>query len=754
MKHRTHIPFQLTAISAMVLITGSVVAQTEAPEAESPYAPLLVETRPLNTRWQTDYAGGVQLGAGYTSDDNYMFGQYNGLHESGTTVIGNLRWQDFSESESYWRASISDLGLDTREGELLWGRSDKLRIKLGFDSQIQVRNNTGETPFGGSDSALQLPTNWETGNTTSDFGQLEASLYRFDRELERDTLFAGVEAKLSDNWRIDSSLSYEEKQGTSDTAGAMYVDASAGDAAFLPMPIDYRTTEFDVGLIYGNGKLNMEGRLDYSDFDNKDDVLVWQNPYSSRYPDSAGGMGLAPDNDQLRGRITGQYIITPTARFQFDGSYGVANQDQDYLDYSINPAASIVEPLPRDSFDGEATTGTLNAKLWFRPLNKLDIEAFYKGRERDYDNPRDGYRYIRGDGLSQPREALTVYNTSHHFISQTTGLEATYRMPKRSRLTMEYAYENIERENTAVEETKEDRVTVGYRIQPTPEFTTRIEFLYGNRNASTYQWDQRYYALLDTQLINATPDNQRYINHPELSQYYMSNRVQERGKLDLGWLPTEHWNLIFNLLVQNDDYDKTYTGLRYAYWERYHFSASYNPSAEVSATFYGGFDQFDSELMGRSFRGGNEKNAFEIYPPLPQASDPSRDWRTDTSDESVTVGANLNWQPTDKLDLEADYSFVDTQSDQKFRSYGAADVSPENLPSIDTTLHHFVASGTWHMREDLSLKLDYQYYRYSSDDWALQGVQANTIDKVLTFGARNPNEKIHYVGVSAIYRWQ
>ena len=755
MKQRTQIPFQLTAISAMVLMTSGAVAQTEdEPKAEGPYTPLLMETRPLTTRWQTDYAGGVQLGAGYTSDDNSMFGQYNGLHESGATVIGNLHWQDFSRSDSYWRASVSDLGLDTREGELIWGRSDNLRVRVGFDSQIQVRNNSGETPFGGSDNALRLPANWETGSTTATFGQLEASLRQFDRELERDTLFAGVEAKLSDNWRIDSSLSYEEKQGTSDIAGAMYVDASAGDSAFLPMSVDYRSTDFDLGLIYSNGKLNMEGRLDYSDFENKDDILLWQNPYRSRYPDSSGGMGLAPDNDQLRGRITGQYVITPTARFQFDGSYAVANQDQDYLSYSVNSAASITEPLPRDSFDGEAQTGTLNAKLWLRPLRKLDVEVFYKGRERDYDNPRDGYRYIRGDGSRQPREALTVYNTSHHFISKTMGIEATYRMPKRSRLQVEYAYENVERENAAVEETKEDRITVGYRIQPVHNFTTRLELLYGNRQASTYNWDQRYYALLDVELINATPDNQRYINHPQLSQYYMSNREQERGKLDVSWLPADNWNLNFNLLVQNDDYDKTYTGLRYSYWERYHFSASYNPTSGVSATLYGGFDQFESEQMGRSFRGGIEKNAFAIYTPLPQASDPDRDWRTDSTDESVTVGANLHWQPAESIELEADYSFVDTQSDQKFRSYGAADVNPENLPTVETTMHHFVASGTWHMREDLSLKMDYQYYRYSSDDWALQGVQADTIDKVLTFGARNPNEQIHYVGVSAIYRWQ
>jgi MtrB/PioB family decaheme-associated outer membrane protein len=755
MKKRTQVPFQLTLIGAAVLAAGNAVAQTEDDAStEENYSPLLISTQALDTRWRNEYAGGVQLGLGYVSDDNFMFGQYNGLYEEGTTVIGNLRWQDFSSSTGYWRASVDDLGLDTREGEVTWGRTDQMRLSFGFDSQIQVRNNSGKTPFRGSDSPLSLPEDWVTGSTTSDFSQLDASLRRFDQEMERDKLTAALAMKINDQWRFDSSLSYEERQGTGVTAGAMYVDASSGDAALLPMPVDYRTTEFDVGVIYSSGKLNLEGRLDYSDFDNKDSILVWDNPYRSRYPDSAGGLGLAPDNDQLQGRITGQYVISPTARVQFDGSYAVASQDQDYLDYSINPAASITEPLPRDSFDGEAQTGTLNGKLWLRPLRKLDFELFYKARERDYDNPRDGYRYIRGDGSRQPGQALTVYNTSHHVISQTMGVEGTYRMPWRSRLQVEYAYELVERENTAVEETKEDRVTVGYRIQPVSNVTARVELLYGNRNADTYNWDQRYYALLDTELINATPDSQRYINHPELSQYYMANREQEQGKLDLSWLPADNWNLNFNLLARNDDYDKTYTGLRYSYWERYHLSASYSPSADLSASLYGGYDRFESEQMGRSFRGGAEKNAFEIFPPLPQASDPDRDWRMDTTDTSVTVGANLLWRATESIELEADYSFVDTQSDQDFRSYGAADVNPQDLPSVETTLHHFRTSGTWHMRADLSLRLDYQYYRYSSDDWALQGVQADTIDKVLTFGASNPNEQIHYVGVSAIYRWE
>ena len=171
------------------------------------------------------------------------------------------------------------------------------------------------------------------------------------------------------------------------------------------------------------------------------------------------------------------------------------------------------------------------------------MEAFYKAREREYDNPRDGYRYIRGDGSSQPREALTVYNTSHDYLSQTAGLEATYRMPRRSRLKLEYAFEKVERENAAVEETEEDRITVGYRIRPMDNLTTRFEFLYGNRQASTYNWDQRYYALLDAELINATPDNQRYINHPKLMPVLHGQpRALEQGKVDFSWLPAHSWS--------------------------------------------------------------------------------------------------------------------------------------------------------------------------------------------------------------------
>ncbi|RLA57860.1 MAG: hypothetical protein DRR04_12145 [Gammaproteobacteria bacterium] len=537
------------------------------------------------------------------------------------------------------------------------------------------------------------------------------------------------------------------------------MDAASGDAALLPTPVDYYTTEFDVGLLYSGQRLHLDGSLAYSDFNNRDNLLRWQNPYSAfgprvSYPEGEGGLGTAPDNTQSSARLSGQYLISTTTRIQFDGSYFVTGQDQSFEDYSINPQLLVSEPLPRDNFDGEVATSTFNAKLLMRPLAKLGLEATYKLRDRDYDTPRDGYRYIRGDGGDQPRSALTVYNTAHDYLSQAAGLELNYRLPLHSKLSLEYQYESIERKNASVEETEEDRYTLGYRIRPWSNFSAKLELSYADRAADTYHWDQAYYALLDTELINATPDSQRYLNHPQMSQFYLSNRERTEGKIDLNYMPDPFWNLNLNWLLRDDDFDKSDLGLTSSRGQGLYFNVGYTALTDFSLNFYAGYDNYNSDQGSRAFRGGQEKNAFEVVAPLPQASDPDRNWDMESNDTSVTLGANIAWQFSRELELSLDYSFVDTNSEQDFTTFGTSGLNADDLPDVETRLHHIQASGIWQLREALSIQLDYQYYRYSSDDWAWQDVQADTLGKVLTFGERNPNEQIHYVGTSVIYRWK
>src|SRR5210317_2176194 len=114
MKSIHRIPCHLGAASSLVLAACGVVAQES-----TPYTPIAMENRPpLKSAWQSGAPLTAQLGAAYTSDDNYMFGEYNGLNDDGATLIGNLQWQDFSSGGNFWQGYMSNVGLDTREGEL------------------------------------------------------------------------------------------------------------------------------------------------------------------------------------------------------------------------------------------------------------------------------------------------------------------------------------------------------------------------------------------------------------------------------------------------------------------------------------------------------------------------------------------------------------------------------------------------------------------------------------------------------------
>ncbi len=745
------------AMALLLLSGGSGLGKAQTAGEEDPFAALAAETRPLATRWQTDYRGALQLGLGYTSDDNFRFGEYSGLEEDGPTLIGTLQWKDYSKADSHWDIRLQDLGLPTREGSVVWGFTDRLRIELELDSQQQVRNDSGRTPFRGS-SSLQLPDNWSSALSTSGFNTLDSSLRGFDRELQRDRLRLALDSRLTSQWSLYGSWQYEEKEGTGDIGAGIYIDAASADAALLPYPVDYQSQEGELGLRFDGGTLQLDGQLHYSAFDNRDELLSWQNPYSSfspdvRYPSGSGALALAPDNDQWSGRLNAAWLPLPTLRLSFDGSYSLARQDDSLADYSINPLLSVSEALPRSSFDGEVAQSVVNGKIWWRPLSKLEVEGWLRIRDRDYDVPRDRYLYIRGDGAGQPRDELAVYNTAHDYLSQSFGGELRYRFNSRHRLGLEYAYEEIDRRNAAVESTEEDRLTLSYRARVFNGLQARLELSAADRAASTYNWDQSYYALLDTGLINLTPDNQRYINHPDFSQYYLANREQIGVKAALNYSPAANWSLDLNLQWRDDDYDKSDLGITEADWGSLQLSASYHPGENLSATLYGGFDRYRADQASRAFRGGQEKNAFAVYPPLPQASDPARNWTLAAEDDSLNLGASLHWVPVERIELELGYSYVDTNAAQSMAGNGAADLAVADLPDVETRLHQLDIEGQWHWREDLSLALNYQYYRYQSDDWSWRGVEADTLDKVLGFGQRNPNEGIHYLGASVIYRW-
>jgi MtrB/PioB family decaheme-associated outer membrane protein len=725
--------------------------------AEDPFAALAEEARPLQTRWQTDYIGTLELGVDYVTDDNFMFGRYNGNDEDEAQIYGNVDWR-WATSYGNWDIQGTDIGTDIPFARIQWDRNN-LSIYFELEGTKQISNDSGRTPFSGDDNLL-LPTDWLSSNVTSGFTNLDSALHGVDQELERDRYTLGLSTQINSAWKLESSVQYEEKDGGQDVGAAIFQDASVGHSAILLQPVDYESLEFDLSLNFKSKHVLLNGSLFYNEFDNNNDLLQWQNPYdifgpAVRYPNGNGGLGLAPDNEYMGGRLLGTWFINSGLRLQVDGSYAETEQDQNYAAYTANDDLTVNVPLPRNSLDGTIETSTLDTRLFYRPLPRLNLELWWHGEQRESDQSRDPYQYVLGDGGSQVASDWTVYNTGHDYSINRAGIEGSYPLPWRSKIWLKYEYYKVERENSAVEETEEDRYSLKYRIPILPNLNSRLELLYADRAASTYNWDQSYYALLDTGLINRTPDNQRYITHPQLAQYQLANRERSEVKLDLDWQPAMDWSVGLNVLWRDDEFDKTDLGLEEEEVTRVGGTVSWLPNQRLSVSAYASYDDYQRDQNNRSFRGGIEKNAFEIYPPLPQASDPSRNWSLSNEDEVVTLGLNVEWQLRENISLTADYSYVSTDSDYDFSDGGAADLSSEPLPADDDSdQHHLIVEGAYNLRDNLTIKVDYQYWRYDSEDWAIHDLGPTSIDKVLTLGEQEADEDLHYIGTSIIYRWQ
>jgi MtrB/PioB family decaheme-associated outer membrane protein len=742
---------QWLATAGALLSVATLATKGQEPD---PFAGLLALPLPLENRWQTDYRGVLRLGANAVSDDNFMFGQYSGLQGGGVTAVGALAFDDWGE-EGGWSLDLQNLGLDTREGTLRWIRRERLQIEIGFDHQLQVRNDSGRTPFRG-DSELTLPGNWVGGVTTRDFDALDGALRAFSRELRRENTFARLAFAVNEHLTINTGYRYQQRQGRRDLGAGIYVDAASADAVLLPFPIDYEDTTVDFGFAYSGDALTLQGSVEHSRFSSDDAALSWQNPYSNyspvvRYPDGLGAVAQPPDNELLSGRLSGVWRLGRKWVVDFKGSLARAEQNDAFLPYTVNPVGAEAAPLPAPRLDGRHTTATGEGTLRWRPAGRLSADFRIYARDRDYDIPRLPFNYVRGDAGFRPDTAFTVYSTAYGRLAQGTETRLRLRLPGHSKLELAYAYERVERRNTAVEQTDEDRYELVYRLRPVEALTARLELDFVDVAAGTYRWDQSYFARLDSALINATPEGQRYTNHPLLTQFHLGNREEVGARLRLDYRFSPRLTAGARLEWRSTDFDATQLGLTGRHLWRSTADLSLALPDEQHLTAYVSHDSIRSRQGGRAFRGGIEKEAFATAEPLPQASDPARDWTQESDDRVLVLGMNWHYPITARTTLDVDYTFTDTRAIQGFLA-APRGLSLDDLPDVDTRTHHLRSSLLWSLRPEFGVRLDYEYYAHDNSDWAWAGLSPNSLDKVLTFGQRNANEGVHYLGASVVYR--
>lgn len=405
-------PLLLTVVPATLLTTTAHAA--DDPGVDPAVAEL---TLPRST---------VDLGAGYVSQSSYQFGQYNGLAREGGFALGDLDLQGGgsydSDSLLRWRLLGTDLGLDTRSGELDLREQGIFKFNLGYDDIRDNISDTYQTPYQGVGSTLlTLPGNWikpvvpqvsptglnfrslsptaGQGDAISSAGAVVAptpaqlqtlseivlndtdAYHRADLHTDRKRDDIGFDVNLTKHLELTASVRQETQNGLQ-PIGAI-TSQVAENSVILPNVIDTRTDQFNLGLQYGTPKGFAQLAYYGSVFTNHIRGISWQDPNA---PNDVATLSSAPSNQFHQINLGGGYNFLPTLKLTGDLSYGRNTQNETFLTDPSMPLG-----VPESSLHGLVITEAANLKLVMRPTPKMNVIVHYKYDNRDNRTPIDTF---------------------------------------------------------------------------------------------------------------------------------------------------------------------------------------------------------------------------------------------------------------------------------------------------------------------------------------------------------------------------
>jgi MtrB/PioB family decaheme-associated outer membrane protein len=652
-----------------------------------------------------------ELGVGYVSDDAYRFGRYTGLQDEGPYAVGEITARGYRSDGGYWRARGTDLGLDSRY----------LRVEGGWQGRQEYFIEYAELPNNDSDSARTPFQDVGNANLTLPAGfdidqNLEAALHPFEIETNRTRLGLGAGFITRSPWTVDISYHRDSKEGTGRIGGASSVGGNPGagllvntTATLLPEPVNYETNLVDVTLHYVKNKAQLDLAYHMSLFQNDDRALTWQNPFS---PASTSSQALAPDNELHRLTLTGGYLLPYKSRVTGVLSVGRMTQNENFEPYAFVPGPGGAD-LPRDSLDGEVWLTTAHLKLLSRPQRKLRLDAALRYDERNSDTPVDTYEFVgRGPIGTQP-----VANNPLSFKRYQADLGANYRIRSDMSLRGDYKYDRMSRDYQDEERdrTEENTLSAKWKLQPHATVDLALYAEAGRRDGSNYR----------------VPEGE----NPALRKYYLADRDRTRVGTSVDYLPSDTLSIAAGAAYTEDDYRNSDVGLTEATQPTYTLEVSYRPRQDT--TTYASFTREDI----RSRQAGSE--AGTSFP----------DWKADFDDTVNTYGAGARITGIGaKWDVGADLVYTDSSGDIDMKNLvPGGEVTP--YPDLKTELTSVKLWTLYHYRKDLALRLTYWYEKYSADNWALDGVQENSVPGLLLFGEDTQDYDVHAVSASALFQF-
>jgi MtrB/PioB family decaheme-associated outer membrane protein len=646
----------------------------------------------------------VSVGIGHVSKDNQRFGQYTGLNDDGAYGLLDLDFVQRDEATGTWlRLNGRNLGFDDRELRLEHDRQGDWGYFIDLSQTPRFDPYTVTTTLSG------------IGTTTQTVGG-SATAQQYHLKTERDALTLGFNKAFSSNMGLRVRFRNEEKDGE-----RLWGQGTFGTWRFLTDPIDQTTRQIDATLSYTTENLQLSGGYYGTAFENRNNVL---NVPGCALFTGCDQMGLPPDNESHQLHLAGGYNFSKLTRGTFKLAVGRITQNEAF-------ATTPTVGAP-GSLDGRIDTTLVQAGLTARPIPKLSLRADLRYEDRDDKTPVFTYFPLVGvsgatsDGTNEPRDIKT---TSGKF-------EAGYQLPMGFRLTGGVDYVEKTRNSPPVrsvsfrETTDETSLRTELRRSISETVTGAVAYIHSDRGGSDWLLNPLY-------ISGATGSNQ-------VAPLHLADRDRDLWRLTLNWMPTNPLSVGLRLEQARDEYSGrgisvVDQAVREGRAENYSVDASYSFTDELQGTAW--YSVNDTSLESIQCRAGA---ADACTPGVQQV------WGSNVRNLADSFGLGLRAALSSKIELSADLSHSKVRDEMELNSIAGAAVEP--LDVINTKVTTLNLSVKYALQRNAGVRAMYIYDRYRSDDWTWANWNYSPADGGTTV-LQEPDQKVHFVGVSYYYRW-
>ena len=641
------------------------------------------------------HSGALLIGGLRSAGGEMRFGRDSGIDRAGRYLNLNASYNLTSRTGALLEFTSRNLGLDSRAAELRVHRPQRYGVRLQYREIPRNVARDGRSPFLGTQS-LSLPDDWVPAFGTGAMTQLRSSSRPVELATKRQQSDAQVWYNLSPGLTLKAGFSRERKSGVEETSRDFLYQAAA-----LPLPIDYRVETTDAGLYHESSMVSLAVSLARRRFENGSNQLAWENPYYGFV--STGRSAAAPDNVADTLSFVSRVRLGRSTTLNATLVRGDARQNAPFLPSTSNPFIDV-PPISESSLDANRESRSAAVNLVSRPTPRLRINVAHAETDRRDHRAHLTVNPVLGDLFATGPVVAEGYD----YKRARTQVGLRYRSPRGPRVAAGFRRVDTDRSRLEITANDEDAAWLEVSSEIGAGWEWRVRRARATRRASEF-------------VANT-------LNDPRTRRYYQVQRRAEEWSAGMRF-DSRNARLSLGLDASRRQYryPDSPLGLQRDAVAGWSLDLTYVPWTTASLSGFYGAQSGSSETSGSV--------AF-----------PTRDWLYDIDENVTTAGMRLriNKFLDRAIALTVDYAYSDGISDYATTLQAVRSSFPRLISrheSVDVRWRY-----AWKPRTTLVVR--YYFERFRAADWAIDGIEQDSIRNVLAFGRSSPDYGNHLISLS------